>query len=215
MNPDEHGPTAIRSALLCLADLEAGGGLPLDEWESNLVRMLSTQARFSDREKLAVLRIVGRHATSGEFADALARRKAANSETNHARTVKCLEAHSDGKNDVSGSLWCVVCNRGQNLHYRINRRGEFTAICETANCIRLYQRKEGYPGDFRFANIMPQDIGTFLVESDGQPGTFHAVDAVEQTCSCEDFRFRNDHSGGYQCKHLAEVNAAVFLARIF
>ena len=213
---EDYGPTRLRAVLLALLDLQEGGGLELEEWEAHLAQMLQTQSRYCEHERRALFRLVLKYHRTGALERAAAKRREANSDTNHARAVRCCENHSNAHNGASGDFPCPICNTGERIYYHSSRKGRLTAVCRNVNCLRLYQDVELLAERIpRFVNILPHDIGTYLVESETEGADFYSVDVVEQTCTCNDYRYRDDHSGEYQCKHLSEVNHAVFILRAF
>lgn len=208
---EDLSETELRGVLCILLDLARLGQLKLTDWQRNLCELKSSQGHYSELERKAIVRLLLVHYRSGAITRAIEGGKAINSPENHARIIKCAHSHADDRRNVSGSFWCPVCNSGKNVHYHVDNTGKVRAICENRGCVRVLEEQSIL--DQRtphFANIIPQDIGTFLVESFTERGTFYGVDVIEGTCTCDAAKFHKE-----ACKHLLESMNLIYGRRIF
>ena len=206
-----YNVTELRAVLYALLDLEANAGLVLTKWQHDLCGLLVTQGHYSTRETIAIIRLLNEHVQSGELAAAQESRNNANSETNREKTLAHIRQRKPRRNQRD-TISCPVCQVFGALHFHVDGKDVVTAICKHRQCVRLISEPDKVKRKPRFGNIIPHDIGTFLVESEHMYGVFYLVDVIEQSCTCPDYRFR--HAEG-KCKHLLETNYAVYDAKAF
>lgn len=211
--------TSMRLVLVAVLDWQSKGRIELTPWQRNFAEMKVSQAHYSARERKAIVRLLKQfHGEATATRDMSAERNTPGTHENVKAAV--LGAGNHERRNYGGSFKCGVCKTGK-IFYHVDNDWKVSAVCSNRECIRYLESDPKVDRRPRFGNIMPQDIGTFLVESETNPENFYAVDAIEQTCACDDSHFRGQYREGigstigHKCKHLLEVNYALFEMRAF